>query len=167
MGYSQHFYWRDFQLGTEFTDNDSYTYTYDNVGNITSIKKGTRTSTNPEEAGFKTVSGAAAYRSYEYDALGQLKRENNKSKNATAEWNYDILGNIESTITYDYTTGDVGDRRTAIDYQYTNNGKAGWNKLLTTLVHKEYGYNTAGRYINKQTVEDIDYEKIGNPVSYN
>ena len=102
-----------------------------------------------------------------YDALGQLRRENNASTNTTSAWNYDTLGNIESVITYDYTTGDLGNLETGIDYQYTDDGKSGWSRLLTTLVYKTYTYDAEGnRTTTVNDTKTITYDNIGNPVNY-
>jgi hypothetical protein len=106
--------------------------------------------------------------SYVYDSLGQLVRENNVEDNKTYVWNYDSLGNIESLLVYDYTTGAVSNPESGIDYQYTNDNKEGWNKLLTTLVYKEYIYNEAHPNGTPDVIstETVNYDKIGNPTNY-
>ena len=157
--------YRTNQLGLEIVDNTAYRYYYDNVGNITEIKKGERdTSVSANTTETKNYSN---YKSYTYDALGQLRRENNASTNTTSAWNYDTLGNIESVITYDYTTGDLGNLETGIDYQYTDDGKSGWSRLLTTLVYKTYTYDAEGnRTTTVNDTKTITYDNIGNPVNY-
>ncbi len=83
-------------------------------------------------------------------------------------WNYDSLGNIESLLVYDYTTGAVSNPESGIDYQYTNDNKEGWNKLLTTLVYKEYIYNETHPNGTPDVIstETVNYDKIGNPTNY-
>ena len=132
------------QLATENIAGTAYNYTYGNRGNITEIKKGT-----------------AAYRSYTYDALGQMTRENNVTANTTYKWNYDVLGNIQSVKKYAYTTGDLGSAsaHTGIDYVYSNDGKNGWNRLLTSLVFIDYT-------TKESREETITYDAIGNPIDY-
>ena len=77
-----------------YTSLDSpltYQYTYDSNGNIETIS-------DPVEGS----------RSYEYDALGQLVRENNQTANKTWTWEYDNAGNIKNRKEYAYTTGTPG-----------------------------------------------------------
>ena len=158
--------YRTTQLSTEFINNDTYTYYYDSVGNITSIKKGQRTSSNPDDAGFKTVSNAGAYRSYEYDDLYQLTRENNKSANETKVWSYDDLGNIESATTYAYSTGSPSQQKSYIEYVYSDDGKNGWNYLLTGLNYTTYTQKEDGTTTETKETKTITYDAIGNPTSY-
>ena len=149
----------------EIIDNTAYRYTYDNVGNITKIEKGSRTTQNSSDVGAGNYTEVC---SYVYDALGQLVRENNVVDNKTYVWNYDALGNIDSKLVYDYTTGAVSNPETGIDYQYTDDSKAGWKKLLTSIVYKTYSYTE--EYPNgKSTVvstETVNYDAIGNPTNY-
>ena len=145
--------YRTTQLSKEFIGDDVYGYTYDSVGNIVSVSKGSRTDADPSSTG---AGGFSAYRSYEYDDLGQLTRENNKTTNKTKVWNYDSIGNIESVSTYNYTTGDVGEKQTEIDYQYAKS--YGWNKSLTGVDLDGDGTFSA--------TETIEYDKIGNPTNY-
>ena len=126
------------------------------MGNILSVKKATRTTANSS----KTEHGAySAYRSYEYDNLYQLTRENNKSTGETTVWAYDELGNITSAKTYTYTTNDSpGTATKTVKYRYGNDGKSGWNNLLT-------GVDLSGNnYFG--TTETITYDEIGNPLTY-
>ncbi|MBR4286128.1 MAG: hypothetical protein IKT55_00320 [Clostridia bacterium] len=157
--------YRTTQLSTEFINNDTYTYYYDSVGNITSIKKGQRTSSNPDDAGFKTVSNAGAYRSYEYDDLYQLTRENNKSTNETKVWSYDDLGNIESVTIYPYSTTTLSTATKTVTYDYgqendktTDDDGTGWNNILLGV-----DLNGNGTY---EDSEKISYDAIGNPEKY-
>ena len=64
-----------------------FEYTYDNAGNITTVK----------ENGVQKVS-------YAYDKLGQLTRENNAYLGKTYTYTYDMIGNRTAKKTYAYTT---------------------------------------------------------------
>ncbi len=157
--------YRTTQLSTEFIGNDTYTYYYDSVGNITSIKKGVRKSTDPESADFKKTDGAVAYRSYEYDDLYQLTRENNKSTNETKVWSYDDLGNIESVTIYPYSATTLSTSTKTITYNYgektetTPDGEVtSWNNIL-------FGVDLNGNS-TYEDAETITYDAIGNPTKY-
>ena len=65
-------------LARETIDNTTYNYTYDSIGNITKITKGERYTTDDADS-FGTKNNAA-YRSYTYDSLNQLTRENNNAR---------------------------------------------------------------------------------------
>ena len=78
-----------------------FSYTYDNVGNITSETREGVTTT------------------YAYDSLGQLTRVNDPHENATWVYNYDLGGNITSKVRYAYTTGTLGAALETIPYSYT------------------------------------------------
>jgi|GEM_PF-159847 len=157
--------YRTTQLSTEFIGNDTYTYYYDSVGNITSIKKGVRKSTDPESADFRKTDGAVAYRSYEYDDLYQLTRENNKSTNETKVWSYDDLGNIESVTIYPYSATTLSTSTKTITYNYgektetTPDGEVtSWNNIL-------FGVDLNGNS-TYEDAETITYDAIGNPTKY-
>ena len=147
--------YRTNQLLRELVDNTAYQYTYDALGNITAITKGVRTNTDTDDT---AAGGFAAYRSYGYDSLGQLTRENNATNNKTNVFVYDELGNITSKTEYDYTTGDLGSINKTILYGYSNDGKQGWNNLLTSV-----DLNGDGVVGNGET---ITYDEIGNPTTY-
>ena len=145
-------------LGTEFIANDAYSYTYDKAGNITAITKGVRKSTDSASSDFKTVDQETAYRSYEYDALGQLTRENNAVTNTTKAYTYDALGNIVSIKEYPYTTEALEEEERTIAYTYGKDGKNGWNNLLVGVDLDANGELSAE--------ESITYDAIGNPTTY-
>ena len=74
-------------LPAAVVNGDSRTeYTYDNNGNITSIKEGGKTVT------------------YTYDGMNRLTRENNELLNKTITYYYDEGGNLREEREYDYTT---------------------------------------------------------------
>ena len=143
-------------LARETIDNTTYNYTYNNIGNITKITKGQRATTdNPDSFGTTTPVG---YRSYEYDNLNQLTRENNKTSNISTKFEYDGIGNITKKTEYAYTTETLGTATKTVTYRYGKDGKTGWNNLLTGV-----DLNGNGTY---STSETISYDAIGNPLTY-
>ena len=91
------------------TAADTYTYTYDAVGNILSVSDGTYTN------------------SYVYDSLNQLVRENNQRFGKTYTYTY-TNGNITERKEYAYTTGDLGTPQYVYTWSY---GDGTWSDLLT------------------------------------
>ena len=129
------------QISKEEIGDRGYEYTYDKVGNITEIKE-------------KTASGTyAAKVTYTYDALGQLKRENNVDLNKTIVYNYDSGGNIVSKVEYPYTTGTLGTATKTVSYGYDS----AWKDKLVSIVT---GVNS------EETTQNITYDAIGNPKTY-
>ena len=117
----------------------SFTYTYDDSGNITKIvTDGT------------SVPKAAEWKEYTYDAQGQLVSEKNSSK-TTFLYAYDTAGNIRS-ITKDGTVTK--------SFGYTN---ASWPDLLTSVTS---GSTTKSIQYEGQTRSD-DGVVSGDPVSGN
>ena len=141
------------QLQREIIDNTTYDYTYDNVGNITGIMIGERTTADNSSS--TTAKNKTNYRSYMYDRFNQLIYEDNFTNNTTTDYSYDGIGNITSKIIYDYTTLDLIKN---VKYRYGNDGKSGWNNLLTGV-----DLNGNGSYSSSET---ISYDTIGNPTSY-
>ena len=117
------------------------TYTYDNTGNITQIKE-----------------GATLKKSYEYDALGQLIRENDADANKTYTYTYDNAGNILTKSTYAYTTGTLGTVQQCTVYGYD----ATFKDLLVST--KTYSGDPATAPLTSQKVFVTD--TIGNPTTY-
>ena len=89
----------------------TYSYTYDENGNITEIRD---------------ESGEIQYR-YEYDEKGQLIREDNRPTNRTHTRYYDSFGNVISRSSYHFTLENQPDREDIIltrDYSYNSaNGR--------------------------------------------
>lgn len=112
-----------------YSDDMSLYYKYDEIGNIKEFSEGSKIIT------------------YEYDALNQLIRENNKYLNKTITYNYDLGGNIISKKEYPYTTGELGTATETINYSYENTN---WKDQLT-----------------KYNGQAITYDAIGNPLTYN
>ena len=121
----------------------SFTYTYDDSGNITKIvTAGT------------SVPKAAEWKEYTYDAQGQLVSEKNSSK-TTFLYAYDTAGNIRS-ITKDGTVTK--------SFGYTN---PSWPDLLTSVTS---GSTTREIQYEGQTRSDdgvVSGDPIsGNPITY-
>ncbi len=115
----------------------TFTYIYDEVGNITSISDGTYTT------------------SYEYDDLNQLVRVNDRRGSATYTYEYEN-GNILAQKQYAYTTGSLeGMSYTGMEYLY---GDGTWSDLLTGFTDIQ-GVNgggetgTASAYALQNTAE--------------
>ena len=137
------------QLNCETLNGTSYHYSYDNVGNITEIEKGT---------GYGTTT--SDYRTYEYDVLDRLVVEKNNTNKQVVTYTYNHLGNItqKQIDTYTNTTLTGTPTTKVITYNYGNDGKTGWNYLLTS-----YDADSDGVV---DTNERILYDGIGNPLTY-
>ena len=92
--------------------NENHTYTYDDAGNILSVKRGSITTT------------------YAYDGIGQLTRVNDPNDTAggssgtTWVYEYDRGGNMTAKKRYAYTTGALGTVQQTVSYTYgTATGK--------------------------------------------
>ena len=78
-------------------------------------------------------------------------------------WGYDALGNIISATTYDYSLEvTLQNEKEVVTYNYGADTDAGWNKLLTSIVIEKY----TGNEVTSTVTETIDYDAIGNPISY-
>ena len=102
-------------------------YTYDQYGNITSIRE----------------NGNIAA-SYEYDLYGQLIRENDAKNSKTKVYTYDDGGNILSVTQYPYTTGTLGTATSTINYGYDAN----WKDLMTSYDGYTITYDAIGNPLN-------------------
>ena len=108
----------------QLADGTVFGYTYDSVGNITSV----------------TENGVPKA-SYEYDTLGQLTRENNAYANKTYVFTYDNYGNILSKAEYAYTTGTLGTPSSIKTYTY---GDSLWKDKLTAYNGVSITYDDIG-----------------------
>ncbi len=109
----------------------TFSYTYDDRGNITAISDGTNST------------------SYEYDAKGQLTRENNQAAGKTWVYTYDNGGNILSKTEYAYTTATNPSSPTSTKtYTY---GDSTWKDLLTGYDGATLTYDAIGNVTNDGT----------------
>ena len=110
------------QLDYMETPAGALAYTYDSVGNITSIYNGVTLIT------------------YEYDSLNQLVRENDQRTGKTYTYTY-LNGNITSKTEYAYTTGALGAVQNVSVYGY---GDSVWRDLLTSYKGNTITYDEIG-----------------------
>ena len=106
-------------------DGTTLHYTYDEVGNITSITK------NNE---------SQPYATYEYDELNQLVRENRSDLGVTYVFTYDKAGNILTKSSCAYTTGEVSNL-TTLEYGYY---QGDWKDLLVSFDANSIKYDAIG-----------------------
>ena len=110
----------------------TYSYSYDDNGNIVSISSGGSTIT------------------YTYDSLNQLTRENNPITNRTTTYTYDTVGNITLKKIYKYTISPLlTNPLSMIPYQYSTTGNK--DQLVSyngnTISYDSYGNPTTyGNY---------------------
>ena len=112
-------------------DAGDYTYTYDNVGNITSVHSLYEDSRD-YYLNFTN--------SLEYDALNQLVRENDQRAGKTYTYSY-TNGNITERKEYAYTTGELGPVLGTKTWTY---GDGTWGDLLTNFDGQAITYDTIG-----------------------
>ena len=113
----------DSLLSAMSNGTESWSYEYDNVGNITKITSGTKVIT------------------YQYDELNQLIRENNGVLGITVLYAYDAGGNMTSRKTYAYTEGAVSTIQTQDLFTYRTDG---WKDQLLSWNGKSYAYDAGG-----------------------
>lgn len=110
-------------------ENDEILYTYDELGNIETIKKGD-TLTNK----------------YYYDELSQLVREDDVEQNKTITYEYDTGGNLLNKKEYPYTTEatitGTPSKTTVYSYDNTN-----WKDQLTSFDGKQITYDNIGNVL--------------------
>ena len=113
------------QVKSISTAGITHSYTYDSIGNISSIYDGSRTTT------------------YEYDSLNQLVRANNPYENKTYTYEY-VNGNITYEHIYTYTTGELpATPLMSKQYHYDN---PVWGDVLTGVSEITYSSNSASAY---------------------
>ena len=113
----------DSLLSAMSNGTESWSYEYDNVGNITKITSGTKVIT------------------YQYDELNELIRENNGVLGITVLYAYDAGGNMTSRKTYAYTEGAVSTIQTQDLFTYRTDG---WKDQLLSWNGKSYAYDAGG-----------------------
>ena len=99
-------------------------YTYDNNGNIRTIKK-----------------NGVLQETYTYDSLNQLTRVDSAVENKSIVYSYDAGGNITSRKEYAYTTGALGAVQHTDTYTY---GNGTWKDLLTAYNGQAITYDGIG-----------------------
>ena len=115
-------------------DGRVFEYTYDNAGNITTVK----------ENGVQKVS-------YAYDKLGQLTRENNAYLGKTYTYTYDMIGNRTAKKTYAYTTAAaLGTAQST--WSYTN-----IRDQLTKVNNIAITYDAAGNPTKWYDIESLTW----------
>ena len=117
-----------------YSDNTTYSYTYDAVGNITEIKK-----------------NGTTIRSYVYDELNQLIRENNHELQQYVCYTYDYSGNIQSKTSHAWA-GTVLDTDT---YTY---GNSQWGDLLTNYNGTAISYDASGNPLKWRNVTNLNWQ---------
>ena len=125
------------KIEEEILGGNSYKYTYDANGNITSVllKKSTESAYTKQQQ-------------FAYDELNQLIRADDLAKNCTEVYNYDNGGNILSTTVYPLTWGSLSGVTATKTTNYTY-GDSNWKDKLTA-----YGST------------QLTYDAIGNPLTY-
>lgn len=110
-------------VGSITQNGQNFSYTYDNVGNISSVTRNGLTTT------------------YVYDNLGQLTRVNDPHANKSTVYTYDRGGNMTSYSEYAYTTGTLGTAAQTMGYVY---GDANWKDKVTSIGGKAITYDAIG-----------------------
>ena len=118
------------------TPAGTYTYTYDNIGNILSVSDGSNTT------------------SYEYDSFNQLVRVNDERAGKTYTYSYSN-GNITEKKEYAFTTGELGEAVKTLSWRYENDT---WRDLLTSYNGNDVAYDEIG---NPVTIGRTDLTWIG------
>ena len=113
----------DSLLSAMSNGTESWSYEYDNVGNITKITSGTKVIT------------------YQYDELNELIRENNGVLGTTVLYTYDAGGNMTSRKTYDYTEGTLQTIKKNETFSYRSDG---WKDQLLSWNGYRYTYDAGG-----------------------
>ena len=102
----------------------TYTFTYDQKGNITQI-----------------IDSSAGTVRYTYDGLNQLIREDNPYTGKSYVYTYDNSGNRTSKKTYAYTIGTLGTVQSTETYTY---GDSTWGDRLTAYNGTSVTYDAIG-----------------------
>ena len=101
----------------------TYSYTYDDNGNILTANEGTNSTTT-----------------YQYDSQNQLIREDNQYDGSISIMSYDNAGNILAKTVYLYTTGELGQPIFTRNYTYGDE----WGDLLTAYMGTDITYDEIG-----------------------
>lgn len=98
-------------------------------------------------------------KSYTYDGLGRLSREDNADLQNTYTFVYDNSGNILTKKEYQYTTGSLENLTPINTYSYTYNK----NMLVSVVKNNDVSNTLTCTY---PTVGDSSKTQIGNPLTY-
>ena len=131
----------------------TYSYIYNDNGNIASISSDNRTAT------------------YEYDTLNRLARANDPIAGKTWVYSYDSGGNILKRSEYAYTANALGTPSEEVTYTY---GDSQWKDLLTAYNGKPITYDEIGNpltydgwtYTWQHGRQLVGMEKEGSSISY-
>lgn len=100
-----------------------FSYTYDDVGNITEVKDGNN----------------SVIAHYDYDNVGQLVRENNSQTGKTVCYTYNLGGNLTQKEIYSYSAeSTLTNPERTITYNYED---ANWPDKLTSITEGENTQN--------------------------
>lgn len=110
--------------------DDTLSYTYDALGNISTIA---------ENGIIKT--------GYTYDALSQLIREDNRLEDKTICYTYDAGGNLRTRKTYGYTQDETITGAVLEEHTYTY-GNTRWKDQLTAYDGETITYDAMGNPLN-------------------
>lgn len=111
-------------VGTANSVLSKFQYTYDDNGNIATVK----------DAQDKVTT-------YSYDQLNQLIRADDQKAGVSTTYSYDVGGNITFVKTYAYTTGTLGSPTNTVSYSYNNSN---WKDLLTSYGGQNITYDQIG-----------------------
>ena len=100
------------------------TYTYDNNGNITHVRRNN-----------------ILIARYTYDGMNQLVREDNAQLSKTYVFEYDTAGNITSKKEYSYT---IGTPTTLISTKAYGYSQSGWKDKLVSFDGQSITYDVLG-----------------------
>ena len=117
---------------------DSVKYRYDTMGNITEV-----------------FENGLSVAKYEYDALGRLKREDNKHFAKTTLFSYDDNGNILAKYEYVFTNIKTDELNTVEPERTVLYGYDEDSDRLLTIDDS-----------STETVDIFEYDEIGNPTTY-
>ena len=114
-------------LQNVYGNTETFTYTYDNRGNIASVitsdSDGTHTTT------------------YSYNFLNEMEWEYNEKEEKAWKYVSDKVGNITSKTEYTYLNGAVGSQISSVSYDY---GNSNWRDLLTSYNGNTITYDGVG-----------------------